>query len=827
MNEVSSFMEESMHRKTRKSRKPNLSWKISDPILSSCESMVKISVDLSKKRRKEEVNKHRLFQASNPCVLDHEQQEVICKNPPSTAHDVLEFNMGWWYGPSNGGNDIEAVEGSIPLPSVTSNNLPKNDIDGTMGKLMMTDVQENQCCSAVSCVPPSKLVQSSLNGGDNPVQQVEVIQSSNFEGIDRDVCMESQISSLEGTCERETDWDVRMDEGTEKENSAEMERTELMAATTDNIEKSLLQLPFLEPSSEVDGKAVAVAISSCTMKDIEKEKSTMEMVCMESCDIEKEGLKVDSRRCTVSVAASGNQLYTPTDIFFSPFSSKPSVGPGFNISSFENCDGPNEQATNPNGAPHLFLDRTRGPSILLEQGHEFAKGGPHKSLPISDLHKSFHGPRPHNSLDGLESTNSFSGGPHVLESLDSSKPLSEAESHDILLKNSLVSTNFISGGPHVFDNAKSILGSPPKKSLNNVFSVGPKANNRASGLPSILGKPSSGPVVKPMLKPFVVTLWDKKIPFPIVRFYASKLWSQHGLEDVLLNGHGIYLFKFNDTCGLQYVIDNGPWTFKNVPIFIQKWRPGLNLNSTKHDCIPLWVKIHDIPYDTWNDEGLSYIASKIGKPLAMDSWTANMCKYAAGKSAFARVLLEVPTRQNWLEKVKIRIPDPETQEVTLHELRVEYDWKPPMCSHCKIFGHSDSSCVASIAKTVATNSSPTVQSNVIGMDKDGFQTVTRKSSPKAHASSSNGQVEKQNKDKQPAAESGKRATDKLKSKSMVPSRTEFRQVDLSDEEEMIEMESDDGATATFLNSDIMPSQVDPMPTLEPEKLDSTHSPVSS
>ena len=151
----------------------------------------------------------------------------------------------------------------------------------------------------------------------------------------------------------------------------------------------------------------------------------------------------------------------------------------------------------------------------------------------------------------------------------------------------------------------------------------------------------------------------KKLPFPVVRLFASKIWSQFGLEDVLLNGHGIFLFKFNDVCGLQHVIDNGPWTIKNVPIFVQKWRPGLDLNSTKHEKIPLWVKINDIPYDTWNDEGLSYIASKTGKPLAMDSWTANMCKYATGKSAFARVLLEVPVRKIWMDVVKVRIPDPD------------------------------------------------------------------------------------------------------------------------------------------------------------------------
>ncbi|KAI3685884.1 hypothetical protein L6452_35146 [Arctium lappa] len=100
----------------------------------------------------------------------------------------------------------------------------------------------------------------------------------------------------------------------------------------------------------------------------------------------------------------------------------------------------------------------------------------------------------------------------------------------------------------------------------------------------------------------------------------------------------------------------------------------------------------------------------------------------------------------------------------------------PMCSHCKIFGLSDSSCMISIAKIVTTNSSPTEHGNVNGVDKDGLQTVTRKSSEKAHASSSNDQVENQKKNNQSPLENGKPPTDKLKSKMKVPSCKDYRSV---------------------------------------------------
>ncbi|KAI3664789.1 hypothetical protein L6452_43402 [Arctium lappa] len=149
---------------------------------------------------------------------------------------------------------------------------------------------------------------------------------------------------------------------------------------------------------------------------------------------------------------------------------------------------------------------------------------------------------------------------------------------------------------------------------------------------------------------------------------------------------------------------------------------------------------------------------------------------------------------------------------------------------------------------VAVTETLLLKSNV---DTDGFQTVTRKSSVRAHASSSNDQVEQQKKDNYPAVASGKLANDKKKSKSKVPSRKEYRpdpgsssfsspihmassepmdtafeQDDLLDEEDVIEVESDDGATARFLTRDPLPSQVDLVPTPESERMDSTPSFVS-
>lgn len=57
-----------------------------------------------------------------------------------------------------------------------------------------------------------------------------------------------------------------------------------------------------------------------------------------------------------------------------------------------------------------------------------------------------------------------------------------------------------------------------------------------------------------MLKLYVVILLAKVSLILLCVFMLLN----YGLEDVLLHGHGIFLFKFNDVIGLQHVIDNGP-----------------------------------------------------------------------------------------------------------------------------------------------------------------------------------------------------------------------------------------------------------------------------
>ncbi|GJS08441.1 RNA-directed DNA polymerase, eukaryota, reverse transcriptase zinc-binding domain protein [Tanacetum coccineum] len=92
------------------------------------------------------------------------------------------------------------------------------------------------------------------------------------------------------------------------------------------------------------------------------------------------------------------------------------------------------------------------------------------------------------------------------------------------------------------------------------------------------------------------------------------------------------------------------------PLVVQKGSVDLNLDNTELERIPLWVKLCNVPLEAWIVKGISALASRLGKPLVMDSVTANKCKQGIG--------------------------------MVRKSVKVEYDWKPQMCSECGVFGHT-------------------------------------------------------------------------------------------------------------------------------------------
>ncbi|GJV03626.1 zinc knuckle CX2CX4HX4C containing protein [Tanacetum coccineum] len=134
---------------------------------------------------------------------------------------------------------------------------------------------------------------------------------------------------------------------------------------------------------------------------------------------------------------------------------------------------------------------------------------------------------------------------------------------------------------------------------------------------------------------------SKRVAFPIVEYYVRNNWGKFGLTRIMMNSKGSFFFKFKTTKGLEDVLENGPWMIRNSPIILKKWAMNTRLCKEEFTRIRVWVKIYDVPLQVFSEDGISIIASHIGKPIMLDSYTISMCIESWGRSSFARCLIEV------------------------------------------------------------------------------------------------------------------------------------------------------------------------------------------
>ncbi|GKG23346.1 hypothetical protein Tco_0391382, partial [Tanacetum coccineum] len=67
--------------------------------------------------------------------------------------------------------------------------------------------------------------------------------------------------------------------------------------------------------------------------------------------------------------------------------------------------------------------------------------------------------------------------------------------------------------------------------------------------------------------------------------------------------------------------------------------------------------MHDVLMAGFTGDGLSIIASKIGNPIMLDSYTCTMCNESWGRSSFSRATIEVQAEVKLKESVVIVVPN--------------------------------------------------------------------------------------------------------------------------------------------------------------------------
>nr|GEW24221.1 hypothetical protein [Tanacetum cinerariifolium] len=123
--------------------------------------------------------------------------------------------------------------------------------------------------------------------------------------------------------------------------------------------------------------------------------------------------------------------------------------------------------------------------------------------------------------------------------------------------------------------------------------------------------------------------------------------------------------------------------YSQHPLILKKWNPDVNLLKEDVGNVPIWVKLHDVPFTAFSEDDLSTIATKLGTPLIIDSYTSYMCLQSWGRSSYARAMIELQADVELKDTIVVAMPKPTEEGFYTCNVHVEYEWKPPRCACCK------------------------------------------------------------------------------------------------------------------------------------------------
>nr|XP_043611677.1 uncharacterized protein LOC122583323 [Erigeron canadensis] len=180
--------------------------------------------------------------------------------------------------------------------------------------------------------------------------------------------------------------------------------------------------------------------------------------------------------------------------------------------------------------------------------------------------------------------------------------------------------------------------------------------------------------------------------FPVVEMYVKNAWAKFGLKKVMMNTSGFFFFQFESKEGMLQVLEKGPWMIRSIPIFLNEWNPNVSLAKVDMTNVPVRVKLYDVPLAAYTEDGLSMLASKLGQPILLDTYTSHMCVNSWGRHSYARALIEIDATRGFKENLVIGIPNVNGEGFSKETVSIEYEWRPPHCTHCNVFGHKDNNC---------------------------------------------------------------------------------------------------------------------------------------
>jgi hypothetical protein len=206
-------------------------------------------------------------------------------------------------------------------------------------------------------------------------------------------------------------------------------------------------------------------------------------------------------------------------------------------------------------------------------------------------------------------------------------------------------------------------------------------------LPKVYIEPSTfQELCTPWKDALVVKLLGKNLSYHAMKERLQKVWKTQSGFEIMDNGNGFYMVKFDQAADKEKVVTGGPWMIFDHCLSVTHWSPEFASPDAKIERTVVWVRFPGLNLVYYDESFLMAMASAIGRPIKVDTNTLNV-----ERGKFARVCVEVDLTVPVVGKIWLNG----------HWYKVQYEGLHLICTNCGCYGHLGRNCVHTPTSSVA------------------------------------------------------------------------------------------------------------------------------
>jgi len=163
----------------------------------------------------------------------------------------------------------------------------------------------------------------------------------------------------------------------------------------------------------------------------------------------------------------------------------------------------------------------------------------------------------------------------------------------------------------------------------------------------------------------VIKLLGKSVGYNIMRDRLHRLWKLSAGFQIMDNGNGYYMVKFDYAADREKVMDGGPWMMFDHYLTVQEWSEEFASPTAKVENTMVWIRFSGLNLFYYDESVSMAMASTVGRPIKVDTNTLDVTR-----GRYVRVCVEVNLNKPVVGKVWMKN----------HWYKVEYEGLHRICT---------------------------------------------------------------------------------------------------------------------------------------------------